>query len=73
MSALDLAGIVPFEALSKATGYNRPSDVERCLRKQGIIVFHGKNGPWTTLMLLNAAGGIGTIPAEPHHGSDDIL
>jgi len=44
--------------LAKRTGYERPADIARCLRKQGIHVFDGRNGPWTTLELVNYAGGI---------------
>ena len=44
--------------LSTITGYERCADITRCLRDQGIAFFHGKNGPWTTLDLINAAGGL---------------
>lgn len=40
------------------TGYARAGDAARCLRAQGIRVFDGKDGPWTTLELINAAGGL---------------
>lgn len=43
------------------TGYDRPADAARCLRRQGIRVFEGKSGPWTTIELVNSAGGI--VPA----------
>lgn len=42
-----------FEDLKKITGYTRQGDVERCLKDQGIKVFWGKSGPWTTLHHLN--------------------
>jgi hypothetical protein len=32
------------EELMRATGYDRHSSIEKCLRKQGIPVFFGKNG-----------------------------
>jgi hypothetical protein len=35
----------------------------RRLREQGIKLFEGKDGPWTTLELVNAAGGIVPTPA----------
>jgi len=48
--------------LAEITGYTRAGDVERCLREQGIKVFRGKGGaPWTTLALVNAAGGIQAV------------
>ena len=56
MSAV--AHILDFGALSKLTGWHRPGDIVRNLRRQGIHVFEGKDGPWTTLELVNAAGGL---------------
>ena len=50
--------IVTFEQLKTATQYTRPADVERCLTEQGIRVFYGKDGPWTTIDIINARGGI---------------
>ena len=44
--------------LLRATGYKRQSDLERCLREQGVHVFYGKDGVWTTIDLINAAGGL---------------
>lgn len=44
--------------LQAVTGYQRASDIERCLTQQGVRFFWGKDGPWTTLELINAAGGI---------------
>lgn len=46
------------------TGYEKPGDAARCLRKQGIRVFEGKGGIWTTVELINAAGGIVAGPAK---------
>ncbi|WP_313913856.1 hypothetical protein [Tahibacter sp.] len=40
------------------TGYAGAGDAARCLRAQCIRVFDGKDGPWTTLELINAAGGL---------------
>ena len=50
--------IITTDMLKQVTGYERSGDVERCLRDQGIRLFFGKLGPWTTLDLLNAAGGL---------------
>ena len=52
-------GLLTFEDLRTATGLTRAGDVMRCLRSQGIAVFYGKGGePWTTLDLINTAGGL---------------
>lgn len=53
-----LNGCLSTTALFELTGYTRPADVERCLRDQGVKFFWGKDGPWTTLELINAAGGL---------------
>lgn len=44
--------------LMAITGYQRAGDVSRCLRDQGIHVFEGRHGPWTTIELINKAGGL---------------
>ena len=44
--------------LKQVTGYKRAGDIERCLQKQKIKFFYGKDGVWTTIDLINAAGGI---------------
>lgn len=56
--------ILTTEDLRTVTGYQRVSDVERCLTGQGVRFFRGKDGPWTTLTLINAAGGV--TPASSH-------
>ena len=48
------------EHLAAITGYQRRCDIERCLRMNGRRFFVGRSGPWTTLDLVNAAGGIQT-------------
>lgn len=51
--------IVECEDICAITGYERPADAARCLREQGIKVFEGRNGrPWTTIGLIEAAGGL---------------
>lgn len=51
--------ILGFSELRAITGYSRAGDVARCLRKQGVRVFLGRGGsPWTTIELINAAGGL---------------
>lgn len=53
-----VTGILDFDDLQAITGYVRPGDIERKLSEQGIKVFRGKKGPWTTLDLINQAGGM---------------
>lgn len=50
--------ILNIEDLKKATGYERHGDVEKCLRDNDIRFFRSKKGAWTTLAMVNAAGGI---------------
>ncbi|MBY5985753.1 DUF4224 domain-containing protein [Halomonas sp. DP5Y7-2] len=49
--------VLSCEDLKQITGYQRPGDVARCLREQGVRVFNGRSGPWTTIDLINQAGG----------------
>ncbi len=56
--------------LKAITGYQRPGDVERCLRQQGVHVFYGKSGPWTTVALINKAGGLVQGVPSPSEGLD---
>lgn len=55
---MSAAKVLEFEDLQRVTGYTRRSDVERALRTQGIKVFQGRKGPWTTVDLVNQAGGL---------------
>ena len=50
--------VLPFADLAAAYGYSRAADVRRCLTRDRIRYFEGKDGPWTTLDLVNAAGGL---------------
>lgn len=51
--------VLNLDALRTATGYTRQADVERCLQRQGVRFFYGKDGIWTTIEALNAALGVG--------------
>ncbi|MGV8887722.1 DUF4224 domain-containing protein [Pseudomonas sp. LT1P18] len=64
-------GVLTFEDLQCITGYQRRSDVERTLIDQGVRLFRGRTGPWTTLELINQAGGIN--PARDEKYPPDIL
>jgi len=63
--------IISFDELQRITKYDRPGDVERCLKKQGIHVFFGRKGVWTTVALINAAGGID--PAAASNQDNELL
>jgi hypothetical protein len=64
-------GVLTFQDLQHITGYQRRSDVERTLIDQGVRIFRGRAGPWTTLDLINQAGGIN--PASDEKYAPDIL
>lgn len=62
------------DQLLAATGFDRDGDLKRLFDQQGIKWFPGKGGrPWTTLTLINAAGGLfkGLDQARPL-GPDDV-
>ncbi|WP_082460409.1 DUF4224 domain-containing protein [Pseudomonas mediterranea] len=63
--------VLVFTDLQRITGYQRRSDVERSLVEQGIRLFRGRTGPWTTLDLINRAGGV--TPASADRYDSDIL
>ncbi|UXA39112.1 DUF4224 domain-containing protein [Pseudomonas juntendi] len=63
--------VLSFEDLQRITGYQRRSDVEKTLVQQGIRMFRGKSGPWTTIDLINRAGGV--EPGQPERYDADIL
>ena len=63
--------VLSFEDLQRITGYQRRSDVERTLLEQGIRMFRGRTGPWTTIDLINRAGGVGRGRQERYDA--DIL
>ncbi|MDT6920358.1 DUF4224 domain-containing protein [Pseudomonas atacamensis] len=64
-------GVLTFQDLQHITGYQRRSDVERSLIAQGVRLFRGRTGPWTTLDLINQAGGVTSASAERY--DTDIL
>jgi len=53
-----MSQIVTPEELKAATGYDRPGDIEKCLRKNGVRFLYGKKGLYTTIDALNAAMGL---------------
>jgi hypothetical protein len=63
--------IVESEDLYAILKLERAGDVVRCLRKQGIAVFIGKGGePWTTIELINQAGGLKAANADETYPAD---
>lgn len=62
-------GVLTFQDLQQVTGYQRRSDVERTLMEQGVRIFRGRSGPWTTLDLINRAGGI-EPDSDDRYGAD---
>ncbi|MDR9875873.1 hypothetical protein RJC98_11820 [Pseudomonas allii] len=63
--------VLVFTDLQRITGYQRRSDVERSLIDQGVRLFRGRTGPWTTLDLINQAAGMKPATAERYDA--DIL
>ncbi|MDI3355719.1 hypothetical protein MO767_15330 [Pseudomonas sp. UYIF39] len=63
--------VLVFADLQRVTGYQRRSDVERSLIEQGIRMFRGRTGPWTTLELINQAAGVKPTATERYDA--DIL
>jgi len=63
--------VLIFTDLQRITGYQRRSDVERSLIDQGVRLFRGRTGPWTTLDLINQAAGMKPVAAERYDA--DIL
>lgn len=55
---LKMALLVNLEQIKVATGYDRPGDVEKCLKKNGVRFLYGKSGIYTTIDALNAAMGL---------------
>ena len=63
--------VLVFTDRQRITGYQRRSDVERSLVDQGVRLFRGRTGPWTTLDLINQAAGMKPAAAERYDA--DIL
>ena len=73
---LIMSQLITLEQLKIATGYDRPGDVEKCLKKNGVRFLYGKSGIYTTLDALNAAMGLkqGGSPDRENNKTDiDIL
>lgn len=60
--------ILTLEDLKVCTGYDRPGDIEKHLRDKGIHCFRSSKGIWTTVAMVNAAGGI--LPNQSDRNED---
>lgn len=67
------ANVLSCEDLRAITGYQRAADIERCLADQGVKVFRGRLGPWTTIDLVNQAGGLTTRAQNDDSYDSNIL
>ena len=68
-----LGSLLQTSDLLALTGYQKAGDAARCLRRQGITVFEGKDGPWTTLQLVNAAGGLREFGGVGAYKPDEVF
>ena len=50
--------VLTFQELKDLTGYDRPSDVRKCLERWGVKPLLGRHGPVTTLDALRKAQGL---------------
>jgi hypothetical protein len=67
------ASVLSCDDLRAITGYQRAADVERCLRDQGVKIFYGRSGPWTTIELINQAGGLAPATNDDTYDPSAIL
>lgn len=63
-------GVLTTDDLRKLTQYDRIGDVRRCLERNGIRYFHAKDGVWTTIDLVNQAGGLSTATGPEPYPAD---
>jgi hypothetical protein len=59
--------------LLRATGYESVGAMRRCLERQGVRLFDGKDGPWTTNTLINAAKLETRVEQQPGRYSPEML
>ena len=59
--------------LKTATGYKQASDVEKCLRTNGVRFLYGKAGIYTTIDALNVAMGLQSGKINYTEAEIDIL
>lgn len=64
--------IVGADELRQRSGKHNASAIRRWASQQGIRVFDGKDGPWTTLEALNKALGVSSANESPY-SADQVL
>lgn len=72
---MSAAGVMTCADLLAVTKYERVGDLRRALEAQHIRYFLGKGGePWTTIGLIEAAGGLAPASASNHptYSPDDV-
>ena len=67
--------IVSDKQLKDITKYKNTGDVQKCLSRQGIQYYYGKNNTiWTTIGLIEAAKGVSNNGADLNNFKpEDIL
>lgn len=71
---MSTAGILFIDDLKAITQLEKPGDIERTLVAQGIKIFRGRRGViWTTLALVNAAGGIRPGPSDDNYDPEALI
>jgi len=68
-----MSALVDINELKAVTGYKQASDVEKCLRKDGVRFLYGKAGIYTTIDALNAAMGLQSGKLDYTEAEIDIL
>ena len=53
-----MTSLISTDQLKAATGCTRLSDLEKCLRQNGVRFLYGKHGIFTTSDAVNAAMGL---------------
>lgn len=66
-------GTIDFKRLQELTGYDRPSDIARDLREQGIRYRRNRKRVWTTIQAINASMGLESDENNQGEYSPDIL
>ena len=67
------AEIIDADTLLRCMGYTQQGPCKKALEAQGIPVFEGRNGIWTTRELLTAAGLAKLGKEPPQTGAGDWL
>lgn len=71
--SLTRSGTVSFERLQQLTGYTRVGDVEKCLSRNRIFFFKGKDCVWTTEEIMSAAAGVSDVASTKSNRQEPII